>query len=230
MTAPTTPSPERQPADAGGGLLPCPWCGGELYVSVQDIDNFIGHVECGGCDMRGPISEWKYEDPEEAKADAVERWNAAWNRRTGAPQAQPDARAWLVQEFNHDGVLRSEFAVVGDQPWSGERGADQITTQPLYLSAPAADDGWRDMADGDWPDDGSLFQTCIWRGQPWTQQHQQWEAPQTACYRAFHPNAPGKVQLRDKDGKPIHATHWRALPAPPLALHPAAPTDDVGKS
>lgn len=219
MTAPTTPSPERQPADAGGGLLPCPWCGGELYVSVQDIDNFIGHVECGGCDMRGPISEWKYEDPEEAKADAVERWNAAWNRRSPTPQAQPDARAV-------EALRRMER-----NPVSFSHAASQLARETLQaLSAPAADDGWRDMADGDWPDDGSLFQTCIWRGQPWTQQHQQWEAPQTACYRAFHPNAPGKVQLRDKDGKPIHATHWRALPAPPVALHPAAPTDEVGKS
>ena len=244
---PTTPSPERQPADAGGGLMPCPFCGSELDVLTQDIDNFIGHVECSGCDMRGPISEWKYEDPEEAKVDAVERWNAAWNRRAPAPQAQPDARA--VEGENTAFKIASDLHAAYEQLIYGlpryleaENLTDEenmireayitldVTAHRLAnLSAPAEDDGWRDMADGDWPDDGSLFQTCIWRGQPWTQQHQQWEAPQTACYRAFHPNAPGKVQLRDKDGKPIHATHWRALPAPPVALHPAAPTDEVGK-
>ena len=211
--------------------MPCPFCGGSVKASQYAVDD-DGHTKWAvGCDCNNAPEDQPYaERYVSAHGFTREEAVAAWNRRTGAPQAQPDARAWLVQEFNHDGVLRSEFAVVGDQPWSGERGADQITTQPLYLSAPAADDGWRDMANGDWPDDGSLFQTCIWRGQPWTQQHQQWEAPQTACYRAFHPNAPGKVQLRDKDGKPIHATHWRALPAPPLALHPAAPTDEVGKT
>lgn len=176
---PTTPSPERQPADAGGGLLPCPWCGGELYVSVQDIDNFIGHVECGGCDMRGPISEWKYEDPEEAKADAVERWNAAWNRRTGAPQAQPDARAV-------EALRRMER-----NPVSFSHAASQLARETLQaLSAPAADDGWRPSRE--------------------------------EVIKAIR-NQPGVKLFEDQFnvGQIADAI---------LALHPAAPTDEVGKS
>lgn len=188
MTAPTTPSPERQPADAGGGLLPCPWCGGELYVSVQDIDNFIGHVECGGCDMRGPISEWKYEDPEEAKADAVERWNAAWNRRTGAPQAQPDARAV-------EALRRMER-----NPVSFSHAASQLARETLQsLSAPAADDGWRPSREALIAAIGSADRDyCDLNGEP-------------CC--------------SEEDGR------WRAHIADAvLALHPAAPTDEVGKS
>jgi len=78
MTAPVSPSAPVE-------LLPCPFCGSELSVSAEDIDCFIGHVECSGCDMRGPISEWKYEDPEEAKAAAAARWSAAWSRLAASP-------------------------------------------------------------------------------------------------------------------------------------------------
>ena len=210
MTAPTTPSPERQPADAGGGLLPCPWCGGELYVSVQDIDNFIGHVECGGCDMRGPISEWKYEDPEEAKADAVERWNAAWNRRSPAPQAQPDARA--VEALRR----------IERNPVSFSHAASQLARETLQaLSAPAADDGWRPIESA--PKDGTDVLVCL---------------SDTVAIAHWSKGLGGSGWLDDSGAGHhdywnyvglISPTHWRPLPAP-LALHPAAPTDEVGKS
>lgn len=200
---PTTPSPERQPADAGGEM--------SLNTAVSQLSGLLLVLDDEVIADRDLIEGYErcdYADALRVVLDALS---------TPAPQAQPDARAWLVQEFNHDGVLRSEFAVVGDQPWSGERGADQITTQPLYLSAPAADDGWnfnlseapegeqvilategghvgeaiapvRDDSDDDW----------FWAGAGFV-----------------HKNTP-----------PIA---WRPLPAPPPALHPAAPTDEVGK-
>lgn len=58
-------------------LLPCPFCGERTYLSTSDIDGWIAAVACDGCDMRGPMSEWKYADVEEAKADALVRWSAA---------------------------------------------------------------------------------------------------------------------------------------------------------
>lgn len=200
MTAPTTPSPERQPADAGGGLLPCPWCGGELYVSVQDIDNFIGHVECGGCDMRGPISEWKYEDPEEAKADAVERWNAAWNRRSPAPQAQPDARAVegepVAWRWRFKTDVDGDWTIRTDGP-SYHLSRPDIEVQFLYLSAPAADDGWRPTREEVARAINPVLANAVFDG-PY--------APRSAMGLALE--AADRV----------------------LALHPAAPTDEVGKS
>ena len=158
MTAPTTPSPERQPADAGG----------EPAVPIREsiAPDYLICLE-DGCKFKSLKrhlrvkydlspeqyrAKWGLPDdypmvaPNYAKARedlARQLQKKADPKSAPAPQAQPDARAWLVQEFNHDGVLRSEFAIVGDRPWSGKRGADQITAQPLYLSAPAADDGWR---------------------------------------------------------------------------------------
>ena len=170
MTTPTTPSPERQPADAGGE---------EARRNIQQLAkmqreqagwaNKIGQPGCG--------ARLEASDNAEALAWAVKVLTAP------APQAQPDARAWLVQEFNHDGVLRSEFAVVGDQPWSGERGADQITTQPLYLSAPAADDGWRDKAEGLESDLRSAVQVAWRRGaKEWARlNYPQWVEWLEAC-------------------------------------------------
>lgn len=229
MTAPTTPSPERQPADAGGGLLPCPWCGGELYVSVQDIDNFIGHVECGGCDMRGPISEWKYEDPEEAKADAVERWNAAWNRRSPAPQAQPDARAMeALKAANEALAMVTAFEsdaryIMGNTNFSiFQQRREQVKQALQALSAPAADDGWRPIETA--PKDGTDVLVCL---------------SDTVAIAHWSKGLGGSGWLDDSGAGHhdywnyvglISPTHWRPLPAPPAALHPAAPTDEVGKS
>lgn len=79
-------------------LLPCPFCGGDLSASAEDIDCFISHVECDGCDMRGPISEWKHPDPEEAKADAINRWNVAWNRRATPAEAVPSDTVVVPRE------------------------------------------------------------------------------------------------------------------------------------
>lgn len=58
-------------------LKPCPFCGGSnLDISYGDIDGWIAHVECLDCDeVRGPMSEYKYNDKPEAAEDASRRWN-----------------------------------------------------------------------------------------------------------------------------------------------------------
>lgn len=127
--------------------------------------------------------------------------------RHPAPQAQPDARAWLVQEFNHDDVLRSEFAVVGECPWSGKRGADRITVQPLYLSAPAADDGWRPSREGV----ARIIEPNTWQNiDYWLSEKPHGGPTEADCARL------AESSLAKADAI--------------LALHPAAPTDEVGKS
>ena len=195
MTIPTTPSPERQPADAGGGPV---WHrvdgnGATLLYTLRHKGFRRGvPVDVNDLEVRIQASAGSDSDPE----PIIQRILAALE--APAPQAQPDARAWLVQEFNHDGVLRSEFAVVGDQPWSGERGADQITTQPLYLSAPAADDGWRDKAEGLESDLRSAVQVA------WRRGAKEWARL----------NYPQYIDWLEACGD---------------ALHPAAPTDEVGK-
>lgn len=46
-------------------------------------------------------------------------------------------RAWLVEERNHDGVVRSVYATVSpDRPYSGPRGVDTIEVTALYTSPP----------------------------------------------------------------------------------------------
>lgn len=61
-------------------LLPCPFCGGNnLEIQHSDIEGWIAHVACKDCDdMIGPMSKYKYDDKDEAAADASE----VWNRRT----------------------------------------------------------------------------------------------------------------------------------------------------
>ena len=82
----TTPSPERQPADAGGGLLPCPFCGGEGWLNDYEArwGDMPPKSRCPQCRSCGANLGYR---PTPAKAIA------AWNRRSPAPQAQPDARA-----------------------------------------------------------------------------------------------------------------------------------------
>lgn len=230
--APTTPSPERQPADAGGDFC-SPETADRTHVPELERRAYNQMPKAGWRDLRlmrydgTDLYQWFGKLGRDSSVRDWSVFEEACNepfliRRAPAPQAQPDARAWLVQEFNHDGVLRSEFAVVGDQPWSGERGADQITTQPLYLSAPAADDGWRPISDYDGC--GPVLVST---------------APESPKYlfsepvSAFHDAGGTWRCLGSKGGMAetaLRPTHFRPLPAPPVALHPAAPTDEVGKS
>lgn len=218
MTAPTTPSPERQPADAGGGLLPCPFCAGEAWLNDYEAkySDLPPKSRCPQCRLCG-VSLGYLTTP----AKAI----AAWNRRAPAPQAQPDARAvegepvawryrWVEAPrsgkwvYCHDGAPIAEERF--DEPC-------QIEVQPLYLSAPAADDGWRDIAD---------YQGC---GPVLVS-----TAPDSPKYLFSEPVS----AFRDVTGvwrclgsrggsaeTALQPTHWRPLPARPVALHPAAPTE-----
>ena len=78
--APTTPSPERQPADAGGGLLPCPWCGGEGWLNDYEArwGDMPPKSRCPQCRSCGANLGYR---PTPAKAIA------AWNRRSPTQSA-----------------------------------------------------------------------------------------------------------------------------------------------
>ncbi len=66
------------------------------------------------------------------------------------------------------------------------------------------------------PTDGTFVLGCYWG--PWEKEYEQWRAPHTISFRAFHPNAPGKKKWRCADGRPAKCTHWMSLselPEPP---------------
>jgi hypothetical protein len=58
----------------------CPFCKSGLSYQVAEIDGWIAAVACRGCDMRGPSSQFKYDDVEDAKAAGLARWEAAQSR------------------------------------------------------------------------------------------------------------------------------------------------------
>ena len=72
---------------------------------------------------------------------------------------------------------------------------------------------------GDWrpidtaPRDGTLILACQRpdEGVCWFKTWEQWKAPQTIAWRAFHPNAPGKEQWRDAKGSPVNPDLWMPL-------------------
>lgn len=132
MTAPTTPSPERQPADAGGGLLPCPFCGSasisEDGTECTDSADYIWFT-CTRCGVES--------EGEHGRDAAL----AQWNRRSPAPQAQPDARAVEAILRQHIKCDATGLApAVASVYLTGFKEAAEAVSR---LSAPAADDGWR---------------------------------------------------------------------------------------
>lgn len=59
------------------------------------------------------------------------------------------------------------------------------------------------------PKDGTMILACC--AGPWTQ-FDIYRMPQTIRYGAFHQNAPGKKQWRDKAGHPVgHLTYWTEM-------------------
>ena len=200
MTATTTPSPERQPADAGGGLLPCPFCDTTCHVVAWPREfrgRMVAMIECFTDNCYALITA-------DTPADAI----AAWNRRAPAPQAQPDARAV-------EALRRMER-----NPVSFSHAASQLARETLQsLSAPAADNGWRDISTA--PKDGMrvLLIDAV------DLNPNQQAVPIIAFW-----NNRGGWDDGDYYDHLTGFTHWRPLPAPPVALHPAAPTDEVGKS
>jgi len=63
------------------------------------------------------------------------------------------------------------------------------------------------------PKDGTLILGCS--DGPWVESWEQSRAPQTISFRSFHPNAPGKLQWRDKVGHPVFCKYWQPLPSYP---------------
>lgn len=86
----------------------CPFCGDVTEVRAWDSDGWTAYKCCDGCDMRGPASAFKYDDVEEAKTDAVARWNRAI--LASAPKAEPviDSVDKVMAVLNHwfDGYAR----------------------------------------------------------------------------------------------------------------------------
>ena len=56
----------------------CTYCGQRVRVDLQEWtggpSGFTAHVECWGCDMRGPASSFVYETQDEAATNAIALW------------------------------------------------------------------------------------------------------------------------------------------------------------
>ena len=84
-------------------LLPCPFCGGtDLNFHTGNIDGWIATVVCRTftcSDMRGPWSQCKYGDLEEAKDDAAEQWNRRLRTVANTPHlfVGPTERAVVIR-------------------------------------------------------------------------------------------------------------------------------------
>lgn len=199
MTAPTTPSPERQPADAGGGPV---WHrvdgnGATLLYTLRHKGFRRGvPVEVNDLEVRIQASAGSDSDPE----PIIQRILAALS--IPAPQAQPDARSIFSEDvgtrFLQERLV--ELAAMFNVPDGGrylndwKARADQINQA---LSAPAADDGWRPTREEVARAINPVLANAVFDG-PY--------APRSAMGLALE--AADRV----------------------LALHPAAPTDEVGKS
>lgn len=223
MTAPTTPSPERQPADAGGGLLPCPMCDGpgHLQHTVQQLDDGWNVICHGKKDC--PLfcsTPYRLHD---TKAEA----RAAWNRRAPAPQAQPDARA--VEGLIRDCAKQFRFYEKSHAAKGTPDGDAKAIVNAQFaqrcedaLSAPAADDGWRTSREALIAAIGSADRDyCDLNGEPCcSEEDGRWRAHIADAILALHPAAPTEYCpfCEYEEGDPrAHACG-------------AAPTDEVGKT
>ena len=90
-------------------LKPCPFCGGSnLDTYYCDIEGWIAHIKCDDCDdMIGPMSEFKYENKEEAYEDASKRWDT----RPAAP-----VEGLKTVGFDLEEIRKAVFGDVGDEP------------------------------------------------------------------------------------------------------------------
>lgn len=234
MTAPTTPSPERQPADAGGwsdwprksqdmryeiGARP----GGDAWAFCPYCDNSIDQT----CDVT-IVSH----DGSLALAHSVCIPDEC---RSPAPQAQPDARSIFSEDvgtrFLQERLV--ELAELFDVPDGGRylndwrARADQIKA----LSAPAADDGWRDKAEGLESDLRYAVQVAWRRGaKEWARlNYPQYIDWLEACGDAWEPAAPTDDHYKGTVNEGKGCGGRSRIIDEINALHPAAPTDEVGK-
>lgn len=105
-----------EPCDLGK----CLFCGVNLRWQTDDIDGWIAHLYCVGCDFLGPISDFKYEDVEEAKIDSWNRWSKGI-----AALAQPAENA-------KDGEV---VAWIGPIPHNGEGKPDWVPDDAIVMLA-----------------------------------------------------------------------------------------------
>ena len=60
-------------------LKSCPFCGSasicDSSYSIESPVEYFGQYRCADCDAVGPLSEYKYDNLEEAQKDAADMWN-----------------------------------------------------------------------------------------------------------------------------------------------------------
>ena len=197
----TTPSPERQPADAGGerDAFESWYCqdAAKLGLSFSPSELFnLREGEDYGSHRVAINSKW-------------EGWQGRAALSIPAPQAQPDARAVegepVAWRYRHT-AFKEPYWIYVDHVPGPLLSAPDYEIQPLYLSAPAADDGWR-------PSREEVAKRV-------------YEAMRWAARHAEDKPAPEWVEGGNSDAQYQARREADRI----LALHPAAPTDDVGKS
>lgn len=171
-------------------LKACPFCGGKAQIeSRPSYSQAANTYEChrGWCDDCGFGMDWCNHEP-----DAI----AAWNRRT------PDAARVVGREDWQDAVEHLQGAV-------------QRLSEHLAALLPPASDGWRGMDSA--PKDG----TCVLL---WGVHEDEWEEAQDEPRQPEYRPWPAYVSIQKSiwwipDGmrQVFGATHWRPLPAPPVA-------------
>ena len=105
-------------------LPPCSFCEHEMRLGMTDIDGWIAYVACDGCDMRGPVSEFKYDDVSAAQVDALNRWYNGKNAcRATETRAQPSSDALReAGRFLLDRLVDHEVRMTSDEDaneWHG---------------------------------------------------------------------------------------------------------------
>lgn len=84
----------REAVPADDKLGQCLFCQTKLSWQTSDIDGWIACLYCDGCDFRSAMSEWKYADVDEAKADAWLRWIKGIAALAHQPTNAPESGAW----------------------------------------------------------------------------------------------------------------------------------------
>ena len=196
--APTTPSPERQPADAGGEM--------SLNTAVSQLSGLLLVLDDEVIADRDLIEGYErcdYADALRVVLDAL-----------SAPQAQPDARA--VEGLIRDCAKQFRFYEKSHAAKGTPDGDAKAIVNAQFaqrcedaLSAPAADDGWRDISTA--PKDGT--QIILWCIKPAVQDYDT-KGPPLAVIGNWSDGI-WNVPFSDDWIEDSGFTHWRNLPAPP---------------
>ena len=211
MITPTTPSPERQPADAGGerDAFESWYCqdAAKLGLSFSPSELFnLREGEDYGSHLVAINSKW-------------EGWQGRAALSIPAPQAQPDARAV-------EAILRQHIRcdATGLAPAVASvylTGFEEAAKAVSLLSAPAADDGWRPSREALIAAIGSADRDyCDLNGEPCcSEEDGRWRAHIADAILALHPAAP--TQSAVQTGEVLWMMHVRGpddiYPAPDYA-------------